>query len=195
VAKSIHILNYSENIINEISDKLMLPVFVKPALGGSSVGITKVKLLSNLDSALKIAFKESPEVLVEESIEGKEITCGVLKKQGEIIALPITEIISHKEFFDYEAKYTPGMSDEITPAQIPEKQYKLCQDISKMIYEKLHCKGVIRIDYILKEEELYFLEINTIPGMTPQSIVPQQAKTYGISLKELISILLEECTN
>jgi len=192
-AKSVYLRYYYANAVDDILAQLSLPVFVKPNLGGSSVGISKVKKREELDNALKIAFKESSEVLVEEFIQGTEITCGVLRINNKITALPITEIVSHKEFFDYEAKYTVGMSDEITPARISKTESDLCSEISVMLFEKLNCKGVIRIDYILKDNIPYFLEINTIPGMTAQSIVPQQAKVYGIELKELISLLIEEC--
>ncbi len=192
-AASVLLYNNDENQIEAVLNNLHLPVFVKPNLGGSSVGVTKVKTADKLNDALKLAFNESSEVLVEEFIEGTEVTCGVMRINNKITALPITEIVSHKEFFDYEAKYTPGMSDEITPARISKAEADLCSSLSIMIYKKFNCKGVIRVDYILKNSVPYFLEVNTIPGMTAQSIVPQQAKAAGINFKELISLIIDDC--
>ncbi len=176
----------------EIIEKLGLPIFVKPNNGGSSCGTSKVKSVNEFDEALKIAFSEDNEITIEEFIQGTEVSCGVVKTKAFSALLPITEIISKKEFFDYEAKYTPGMSEEITPARIPENVYKLCHDFTSRIYDFLGCKGVVRIDYIIKNQQPYFLEINTIPGMSEASIVPQQAAHYGISMTELLSYIIEE---
>lgn len=177
-----------ENIVN----KLGLPIFVKPNNGGSSCGTSKVKTLDQFDEALELAFAEDHEVIIEEYIKGVEISCGVVKTKTFSAVLPITEIIPKKEFFDYEAKYTPGMSEEITPARIPNDIYNLCQEYTSQIYDFLGCKGVVRVDYILKNQHLYFLEINTIPGMSEASIVPQQAEHYGISMSEILTHIIEE---
>ena len=142
--------------------------------------------------AIEKAFKEDDELMIEEYIKGREITCGVLKYRDELIKLPVTEIISKKEYFDYEAKYTPNMSDEIVPAQIPEKVYKECQETSAMLYEKLNCKGVVRFDYIYNDSGIYFLEVNTVPGLTEASIVPKMVKNHGMTLQQLFNMLVEE---
>ncbi len=177
---------------NEILKKLTLPVFVKPNNGGSSVGMSRVNLAEELESALEKAFAEDDEILVEEFVKGREITCGVLKNKDELIVFPITEIISKKEFFDYEAKYKPGLSEEIVPADIPDVKAEKCKKTSAYLYEQLNCKGVVRFDYIFNDDELNFLEVNTVPGMTEASIVPKMAEAYGISLEELFSIITEE---
>jgi len=170
---------------------LHLPVFVKPNCGGSSVATTKVSDLSSLEPAVEMALAHDELALVEEYIPGREITCGVIPWKGEPIALPITEIVSKKEFFDYEAKYL-GMSEEITPAQIPDDVATKCQETSLMLYRQLHCRGMVRCDYIFNEKGLFFLEVNTVPGLSEASIVPQQARINGISLKELFtSVLLD----
>jgi D-alanine-D-alanine ligase len=124
--------------------------------------------------------------MVEEYIPGREITCGIIPWRGETLALPITEIVSKKEFFDYDAKYH-GMSDEITPAPIAEEVAKICRDTSLMLYDELNCKGIVRCDYIFNDKGLYFLEVNTVPGLSEASIVPQQAVAFGISLEELFT--------
>ncbi len=192
LAKSVLLRNNEPINKEEILQKLGLPVFVKPNNGGSSCGTSKVKTKDEFDEALKKAFKEDNEIIIEEFIQGTEVSCGVVKTKSFSAVLPITEIIPKKEFFDYEAKYTPGMSEEITPARIPEKIYKLCQEYTSQIYDFLGCKGVVRIDYIIKNEQIYFLEINTIPGMSEASIVPQQAAHYGISMTDLLTYIIED---
>jgi D-alanine-D-alanine ligase len=174
---------------------LSMPVFVKPNSGGSSVGMSKVNHASDLDQALLVAFKEDREVLVEEFIKGREITCGVLTYNSEIIALPVTEIISKRDFFDFTAKYDPSLADEIVPAQIPQEVFNECQHTSVRLYKKLGCKGVVRFDYIFNNDGLYFLEVNTVPGMTEASIVPKMARAYGWTLQQLFTILVEEALN
>ncbi|MCF8368022.1 MAG: D-alanine--D-alanine ligase [Bacteroidales bacterium] len=171
---------------------LKYPLFVKPNNGGSSVGMSKINEKSELPDALAKAFKEDEEILVEEFIKGREITCGVLKYSNEIITLPVTEIISKKDWFDYEAKYDPSLADEIVPAQIPEEVYKECQEISGDLYRQLSCAGIVRFDYIFNENGIYFLEVNTVPGLTEASIVPKMAKVHGLSLQELFGIMVEE---
>lgn len=176
-----------EKILNEIG----LPCFVKPNKGGSSVGISRVNKNNELEKAIALAFEEDDEVLVEKFIQGREITCGVFKTKGKLVVLPITEIVSKKEFFDYEAKYE-GMSEEITPARIPEEVDTDCKSVSAMLYEKLNCRGVVRFDYIFNNNALYFLEVNTVPGLSEASIVPQQAEEMGLSVSQLFSMLIED---
>lgn len=168
-----------------------LPCFVKPASGGSSIGMSKVKTNEELLPALEMAFKEDTEVQVEEFIEGTEVTCGVLQKNSELIALPLTEIVSKREFFDFTAKYDPALAEEITPARVSENMHQKCKETSLMLFKKFNLKGVARFDYIIKNNTPYFLEVNTIPGMSALSIVPKQAQTVGISLGELFGILID----
>jgi D-alanine-D-alanine ligase len=185
VARSTLVTKQTDNLDAALSG-MKLPVFVKPNCGGSSVGTSKVNDRKELGNAIDFALKEDSLVLVEEFIPGREITCGVITWKGKTMALPITEIVSKKEFFDYEAKYF-GMSEEITPARIPGEVAKLCQETSVMLYEKLNCRGMVRCDYIFNDSGLYFLEVNTVPGLSEASIVPQQARETGISLKELFT--------
>ena len=178
----------------EIFARLGLPCFVKPNNGGSSFGVTKIKCSDELEAALEAAFAEDAyEVLVEEYIEGTEITCGLVKVDEKIIVFPVTEIVSKKEFFDVEAKYEVGMSDEITPARISDTLRSDCEIISTAIYNYLNCRGVVRIDYIVRDRQIYFLEVNTVPGMTSASIIPKQINVMGeISVKELYTKLIIE---
>ena len=176
----------------EVVRELSLPLFVKPSAGGSSFGVTKVKKEEELTAAVDKALKESPEVLVEQFIEGKEFTCGVVKIGDKKLVLPVTEVIPRNEFFDYEAKYTPGMTEEITPARISETLTKKIQSLSSEIYDLCNCKGIVRVDYILKDQIFYFLEINTVPGMTATSFIPQQIKAAGLNLTDLLTEIIEE---
>ena len=178
--------------VSELCAILGLPCFIKPNNGGSSFGVTKVKSGDELLPALEAAFAEDAhEVLVEEYIEGTEITCGLVRLGAEIIIFPITEIVSKKEFFDVEAKYEAGMSDEITPARISESLRTDCETTSAAIYNCLNCNGIVRIDYIIRDRQLYFLEVNTVPGMSAASIVPKQIQAMGkISIKELYTKLI-----
>lgn len=169
-----------------------LPCFVKPNDSGSSFGVTKVKKKEELLSAMEVAYRESNEVLIEGFLNGREVACGVMKTKDKTLVLPVTEIISKNEFFDYEAKYTPGKSDEITPAQLPCSLGDEIQRLSLRIYEILGCKGIVRVDFIVVNNKPYFLEINTVPGLTRESIVPKQAAAYGISLEELFAMLVED---
>jgi D-alanine-D-alanine ligase len=192
LARSVFVETAGHITAETILQKLRLPLFVKPNNGGSSVGMTKVNKPEELSPALERAFEEDHEVLVEEFIKGREITCGVLKYKGEIITLPVTEIISKKEFFDFEAKYDPKLADEIVPAQIPENVFKLCQDTSAQLYSQLSCKGIVRFDYIFNDDGMYFLEVNTVPGMTEASIVPKMARCHGLTLDQLFGMVVEE---
>ncbi|MEO6837290.1 MAG: ATP-grasp domain-containing protein, partial [Ginsengibacter sp.] len=174
---------------------LRFPVFVKPNNGGSSIGMSKVNSPSEeLGVAIEKAFKEDEQVLVEEFIKGRELTIGVFKSKGKIIPLPITEVITKKEFFDYEAKYL-GASLEVTPAEIDEDISKKINEEAVKIYQIFNCKGIIRIDFIYNEEEglPYMLEINTVPGQTEASLVPQQIRAMGWTLMDFYTALIEEC--
>lgn len=170
---------------------LQLPVFVKPNKNGSSYGISKVAALADLDQAVKQAFFYDDEVLIEEFIDGRELACGVFEMDNEIVTLPITEIISENEFFDYEAKYL-GKSKEITPADLDELQEIECARITKSIYRTLKLKGACRVDYFLVDHDFYLLEVNTIPGLSAESLLPQQAKCKGFELSTFFGILIKE---
>ena len=173
----------------EIIAKTGLPCFVKPNAGGSSFGISKVKKIEDLESAILDALKEDTEVIIEEFLPGIEVTSGVFSKNGELIALPITEIVSENEFFDYDAKYN-GKSNEITPARVSEVVCEKVKAMSKLIYNKLDCKGVVRVDYMVNNEQPYFIEINTVPGMSSESIIPQQLKEYGMTVSEMYDFII-----
>jgi D-alanine-D-alanine ligase len=175
----------------DLCKQVGLPCFVKPNDSGSSFGVTKVKHEKELLPAIDSAFKESNAVLIEAFIDGREVGCGVLKAKNETIVLPLIEIISKNEYFDYEAKYTQGRSDEITPADIPFPLTNKIQSISKYVYNVLGCKGIVRVDFIVAGEKPYFIEINTVPGMTKESLVPKEAAAAGISLEELYSMAVE----
>lgn len=192
VAKSIVLKTPAGLNIDKISQKLSFPVFVKPNEGGSSLGVSKVFDVSGLSEAVKKAYATKSSIIIEEFIEGKEFTCGAMRINEKATALHITEIASEKEFFDFAAKYSYDRTEEITPARLPEDLYALCQSITEEIFVNFNCKGVIRVDYILKGNQFYVIEINTIPGMTEKSIVPQQAAAMGIGKKELISLIIEE---
>jgi D-alanine-D-alanine ligase len=178
--------------IDEVVKNLGLPCFVKPNNGGSSCGISKISSKEEIQPAIKKALEEDCEIIVEGFLKGTEITCGVMKTGNRTIVFPITEIVSKKEFFDYEAKYTDGMAEEILPARIPEQIKLECEKISSLIYDKLFCKGIVRIDYIIVDGRLYFLEVNTVPGMTENSIVPRMIKAAGLTMTEVISDLIED---
>ena len=179
----------------KISAKLGLPVFVKPNAGGSSFGITKVKSREELFPAIKKAWQESDEALVEEFIEGTEYTCGLVKLREKELIFPVTEVLPKNEFFDYEAKYTPGATDEITPARLPENLFKKCQQISSEVYDLCRCSGIVRVDFILKGNDFYFLEANTTPGMTETSFIPQQISAMGLTLKDVLTMIIDNGLN
>ncbi|WP_153799122.1 D-alanine--D-alanine ligase [Foetidibacter luteolus] len=193
VAKSLHIFKYAPVSAEAILQQLTLPVFVKPNNGGSSIGMSKVTEATALEAALEKAFKEDNQVLVEEFIAGREFTIGVFKTKGEIIPLPITEIITKKDFFDYEAKYL-GASEEITPAKVEEAIAEKVRAAARKVYELLNCRGIVRIDFIYNEAkgEPFMLEVNTVPGQSEASIVPQQVKAKGWALKEFYTAVIEE---
>jgi D-alanine-D-alanine ligase len=193
VAKSVHLFRHTPFSLDEILAQLKLPLFVKPNNGGSSIGMSKVTEGEQLAPALEKAFKEDDQVLVEEMITGREFTVGVFKSRGEVIVLPITEVISQKEFFDYEAKYQ-GASTEITPADISADWREQLEHMAKKIYAVFNCHGVVRIDFIYNPEHArpYMLEINTVPGQSEASIIPQQVRAKGWKLEEFYSRLVED---
>ena len=195
VANSVHLFKNLPVPASQVADQLKLPVFVKPNNGGSSIGMSKVNKAEELEAAIEKAFKEDDQVLVEEMIQGREFTVGVFKTKGNIIVLPITEVKAHddKTFFDFEAKYQ-GKSTETTPAEVDEAVADKIREAAKKIYSVFNCRGVVRIDFIYNEEggKPFMLEINTIPGQSEASIVPQQVKAMGWSLKEFYTKLVEE---
>ena len=179
--------------VNEtaIVEKVGLPCFVKANKAGSSFGITKVYKKEDLKNALDVAFKEDDEVIIESFLDGTEVSVGVITYKGEVIVLPITEIVSNNDFFDYKAKYL-GESQEITPARLTKVQEEKVNSVAKKVYEVLKMKGFSRSEYIFKDGEPHLLEVNTVPGLTKASILPQQAAAAGISLVELFSNAIEE---
>ncbi len=193
-ANSIQLFNQDKTNEPEIESQLKLPLFIKPNNGGSSIGMSKVNEWEELTSALNKAFAEDNQILVEEFIRGREFTVGIYQHQNEVIVLPITEIKSSKEFFDYEAKYTTGMTEEITPADLSEEQTAKVGEIVKAVFSKLNCKGVVRVDFILQDftDEFFFIEINTVPGQSANSIIPQQVKAAGMNMKDFYSLLIHE---
>ncbi len=174
-----------------IIDKLGLPLFVKPNNGGSSFGVTKVKKITDLDKAIEMAFAEDTEIIIEEFIDGREFTCGVFFTNNQQIVLPVTEIVSKNEFFDYQAKYE-GLSEEITPARLSDEQTGQCQLLTREIYNILGCSGVVRVDYLYSNNRFYFMEVNTVPGMSRESIIPQQAKVYGYNITDFYTMLIND---
>ncbi|HZH69853.1 MAG TPA: D-alanine--D-alanine ligase [Flavobacteriaceae bacterium] len=176
---------------DEIVKKVGLPCFVKPNKSGSSIGVSKVKDISDLQNAITFAFEQDDELLIETCITGVEVSVGVLQLKNEIIVFPPTEIVSYNEFFDYEAKYL-GKSDEITPARISQALENKVQQITNRIYKLLNLKGISRADYIIQDDEPYFIEINTNPGLSEESIIPKQAQAYGMSLEQLFDSMIEE---
>lgn len=195
VANSVHLFKHSPVPSAQLLKELKLPVFVKPNNGGSSIGMSRVNDAADLDTAIEKAFKEDDQVLVEEMIQGREFTVGVFKSKGEIVVLPLTEVQAHadKAFFDFEAKYE-GKSTETTPAVVDETIADKVRDAARRIYAVFNCRGVVRIDFIYNEEtgRPFMLEVNTIPGQSDASIVPQQVKAMGWSLKEFYTKLVEE---
>lgn len=192
MAKSVRLFKGDPVNVDDLVEKLGLPVFVKPNAGGSSFGVTKVKEKEQLQSALELAMTESSDILIEQFIDGKEFTCGLVKIAGEKIIFPVTEVIPQNEFFDYEAKYVAGKTDEITPARISPELTQKVQQLSSRIYDLCDCSGIVRIDYILKDGEFYFLEVNTTPGMTATSFVPQQIAAMDRKLGDILGLIIED---
>lgn len=192
--------NDKQRGFDKVIGKLKTPYFVKPNAGGSSIGMSKVMKEEDLQDAIDLAFdtvNTGKEVIVEEFVEGREFSVGVYRTKGQLVVLPATEVIPKKEFFDYEAKYQPGMAEEITPANLNREQYKRIERIIKRIYSELNCKGMVRIDFFLEQnsDAFYFIEINTIPGQTETSFIPQQVRAYGKTEKEFYTEIIKEALN
>ncbi|WP_242130506.1 D-alanine--D-alanine ligase [Aestuariivivens marinum] len=176
---------------NDIINKVGLPCFVKANKAGSSFGVTKVHHQSELQNAIEVAFREDNEIIIESFLDGTEVSVGVIKYKGKTKVLPITEIVSENDFFDYEAKYL-GKSQEITPARLTKEQEDKVNTVAKKVYDILKLKGFSRSEYIFKDGEPHLLEVNTVPGLTKESILPQQAAAAGISLPELFDNAIVE---
>lgn len=182
--------NDLDEICSKVNSELKYPVFVKPTDGGSSFGITKVKDPSNLKDAINYAFTEGSTVIIEQAVKGRELTCAVYFDGERVHALPVIEIITENEYFDYDAKYN-GASQEVCPAQIPDELSELTKRTTEKIYAHMGCSGVVRIDYISSEDGLYFLEINSVPGMTSASLVPKAVRAEGLQMTDFLSSIIE----
>lgn len=175
----------------DVIEKIGLPCFIKPSLGGSSFGVTKVKTKEQIQPAIAKAFSEGEEVLVEAFMDGTEITCGCYKTKEKSVVFPVTEVVTANDFFDYDAKYN-GQSDEITPARISEELTNRVQMLTSAIYDILGCSGIVRIDYIITAgEKINLLEVNTTPGMTATSFIPQQVHAAGLDIKDVMTDIIE----
>lgn len=186
------VLRFGQTVTNdEVSTRIGFPCFVKPNVGGSSFGVTKVKTVEQLQPAIRLAFSEGQEVMIEAFLEGTEITCGVYKTRTKSQVLPVTEVVSENEFFDFDAKYK-GQVQEITPARISDAITKRVQQLTSAIYDILGCKGIVRIDYIITAGDVInLLEVNTTPGMTTTSFIPQQIAAAGLDIKEVMTEIIE----
>ena len=202
VSESLVVRKGNEDLVTdeEVVGHIGLPCFVKPNAGGSSFGVTKVKELSQLRDAIHLAMQESDEVMVEAFMPGTELTCGCYKVAGKAVVFPVTEVVTHNEFFDYDAKYN-GAVDEITPARIADDLRDRVQALTSAIYDILGCSGIIRVDYIVtkdkdsdgrERERINMLEINTTPGMTATSFIPQQVRAAGLDIKDVLSDIIED---
>ena len=193
VAKNVHTFKDAPLSVDQILSRVSLPVFVKPSEGGSSIGMSKVRTREELPQALDKAYRVHPKVLLEEFIEGREFSCGVMRLGGSVEAFPVTEIRPDTDFFDYDAKYN-GLSKEITPAPVDEKLSERIRKATRDVYEGLSCNGVCRVDFIYDDakDRLYFLEVNTTPGQSEQSIVPQQVRAMGKDTRWLYNTVLEQ---
>lgn len=189
MAKSFLLTSPNEKL-DEINEQMTYPFFVKPNKNGSSYGVSKVKAAKELQEAVSKAFKFDDEVLVEEYIDGRELASGIMEDDGKLICFPITEISTENEFFDYEAKYL-GKSKELTPAPITESQRDRCFAWTKKVFKHLKLSGIARVDYFLKDDTLYLLEVNTIPGLSAASLLPQQAVAHGFSLQEFFDRIIQ----
>lgn len=191
VAESVLLRKSDAYSISDIVARVGLPCFIKTNVGGSSFGVTKVKTLDQVEPAIEKAFQEGDEVICEAFMQGVEVTCGAYKTQNNSVVFPITEVVTNNEFFDYDAKYN-GQVDEITPARIPDEVRDAVQALTLRVYDILGCKGIIRIDYILTEGwEINLLEVNTTPGMTATSFIPQQVRAAGLEIGEVLSDIIE----
>ena len=202
VAKSVLLFDIDRaNAFELVKSKLNLPLFVKPNAGGSSIGMNKVNTWEELPKALDEAYDAEGtgmQVLVEEFVKGREFSQGIFRdSKGNLQVLPATEVITTREFFDFEAKYTPGLTQEITPADLTAEQKSKADEIIKEVYVRLNCKGMVRVDFFIQNEtdEFYFIEINTIPGQTAQSFIPQQVRADGRTETEFYGELIEAAKN
>jgi len=175
-----------------IAKKLGLPCFVKPAAGGSSFGVSKVKRIEDIAPAIEKALTESDEVVIESFLDGTEVTCGLYKTKKRTVIFPLTEVVSSNEFFDYEAKYTPGIASEITPARVSDEIRDKVQSIASNVYDILNMKGIVRIDFIICKDRVCLLEVNTTPGMTVTSFIPQQIKANGMEPSDVFSEVIDD---
>ena len=191
MAKSVSINDVAAFSIDEILSITGLPCFVKPSQAGSSFGITKVYEKEKLIDAINIAATEDNNILIEEFIDGMEVSCGILKTKNKTYIFPITEICSKNDFFDTEAKYEDGLSDEITPARISDEETKLIRKKTLAIYDILNCKGIVRVDYIIKNGIPYFLELNSIPGMSAASIIPKQIHAMNLNISDILTEIID----
>ena len=192
VAASVHLFKSNTIDVEAILNKVGIPCFVKPNSGGSSIGMSRVNTEEDLVPAIEKAFAVDNEILIEEFFEGRELTCGVMQTQGQMVVFPICEVVSKKEFFDYEAKYNDDLVDELIPAPIDNSVAEVIKANAVFLYKRLHLSGVARIDFIFNNDEYIFLEVNTIPGLSAQSIVPNMARAYGWSDSELIDRIIDE---
>ncbi|MCC5938141.1 MAG: D-alanine--D-alanine ligase [Lunatimonas sp.] len=193
VARSLQLFGDRPEHVARVAGELAFPVFVKPNNGGSSIGMSKVADVAGLGEALEKAFREDAQVLVEEFITGREFSVGMYRVAGEVVVLPATEIISSKEFFDFEAKYTPGVSEEITPGRMNAEEVDRVGRIAKAVYERLNCRGAVRMDYFLEKDtgRFFFIELNTVPGQTETSLISQQVRAVGKTIREFYTELIE----
>lgn len=191
IAESL-LLRQGQSVSDEdVMEKIGLPCFIKPNLGGSSFGVTKVKTKEQIQPAIAKAFSEAEEVMIEAYMEGTEVTCGCYKTKAKSTVFPLTEVVTHNEFFDYDAKYN-GQVDEITPARIPDELTRRIQTLTSAIYDILGCSGIIRVDYIITAgEKINLLEVNTTPGMTATSFIPQQVRAAGLDIKDVMTDIIE----
>ena len=198
LAKSVQLFDAERTgAVERVTGELSLPYFVKPNAGGSSIGMTKVRAESELADAIEKAFNAAntgKQVIVEEFVKGREFSVGVYRRAEGVFVLPATEVITEREFFDFEAKYTPGLTQEITPANLTPEQRARVERLAKAIYTRLNCKGMVRIDYFLETDtdHFYFIEINTVPGQTAQSFIPQQVRAAGMTEKVFYGELIEQ---
>lgn len=195
VARSVQLFADVPENVDRINNTLKYPVFVKPNNGGSSIGMSKVKEAHELPVALERAFKEDSQILVEEFVSGREFTVGVFKGKEGIQVLPVTEIVSSKEFFDFEAKYTAGLTQEITPGRLTDEELSMVKPIVTEAYRKLNCRGVVRIDFFIENEtgKFFFIEVNTVPGQTEASLIPQQVVAAGRTVRDFYTELIDMC--
>ena len=194
LARSVQLFNNKQGDADKTLGQLKLPLFVKPNNGGSSIGMSKVVNREDLGEALNKAFGEGGQVLIEEFISGREFSIGAYRLNGNIVVLPATEIVSSREFFDFDAKYIPGVSEEITPGRMNEEEVERVNRIVAEIYATLDCRGAVRIDYFLDSQsgDFYFVEVNTVPGQTETSLISQQVRAIGKTVREFYTELIEE---